>query len=221
MDEAVEALRRALRKDPGDLIVATRLANALEKVGHFDEAWELLDCRDMKDALAALASRDPRGVLARLRSLDYRRARLMIDRLVAVGHSRHPVLVFLASDSDDGPLRRIASRVIATAEAVAHTPDLMAQLLAYVPEPEDAPERKAAHLNAHGRSTAERIVARAGTAHAVALVPWLIPLLTCGDPQLAASALALVRRMTSRDGPPFDLDLIVRLMTKSNEGEAA
>jgi hypothetical protein len=217
MDEHVEALKRALREDPSDLSAALRLAAALEKTGRFDEAWELLEKYDHGRALADLAVRNVACVLARLRKLDYHHARLMIDRLIAI--RLHSFAAYLACQDRDDGLRRCALKALSTIEDASLSPSQMAEFLALEPR-EDEPSDKRERLRGMGRSLAQRVIARAGTAHAVALLPWLIPLLTCRDPQLAAQALEIVRRLTDRDGPPFDADLLARLLER-NEGEAA
>jgi hypothetical protein len=63
------------------------------------------------------------------------------------------------------------------------------------------------------QSFAHRLVDRAGTAQAVALLPWLVPLLTSREPVLAGRALELVRRMTDRDGPPFPVEALVKALS--------
>jgi hypothetical protein len=217
VDEKLESLRRALRKDPDDVSVAVRLASVLVKAGRFDDAWELLDARDQREALVALATENPRGVLARLRALDYRAARIFMERLEALGLGGHAALVAVASEPDLA-LSRLASRVLARVR-----PDALGELRGLTPDrlEHSLAGRTGPHASRQSRGLAHKLIERSGTKQAALLLPWLVPLLTAGEPVLAARALALVRRLTDRDGPPFDPELIARLLAKRDEGEAA
>ncbi|HZV01549.1 MAG TPA: hypothetical protein VFF73_32855 [Planctomycetota bacterium] len=223
MDEHLETLKRALREDPSDLSSALKLAAALEKTGRFDEAWELLEPRDAPQALAGLASRNPVAVLERLRKLDYTRSRLLMERLVVLGLPRHPSLVFLACQAgEDQVLRRQATQVLERALNTTVSPEELRHFLDTRDTAIDPPMANAyvQEKRAAARSFMTRFLERAGKAPSVALLPWLVALITSRDPELAAKALDMVRRMTGSEGPPFDAELLARLLER-NEGEAA
>jgi len=229
VDEKLEALKRAVKKDPGDPAAAVRYASALEKAGRFDEAWELLSGADAGEALAALARLSPLRVLDRLRALDYHRARLMMEQLAGLGLPDHPAIVLLASAKSDDPiLKLLAQRTITASFDLGSyiSPEYLNNRVEWGgfgpgfiddrPAVRPIAERK----RASARSFALRVLEKSGSANALALLPWLIPLLTSGDAALAARALEAVRRLTHRDHPPFDTDLLARLL-EQKQGEPA
>ena len=217
MDEHVESLRRALREDPSDLSSALKLAAALEKAGRFDEAWELLESREAPEALAGLAAQNSTAVLRRLLRLDYSRARAMIDRLAAIGQSRHAALLSLACHKDR-VLRGHALKALAVESR--EVPELRGVAPETLLDNLDRPDPTGPDRRIRWRGFAHKLMDRGGSAQAALLLPWLVPMLTCNDPVLAGRALAIVRRLTDRDGPPFDAELLARLL-QQNEGEAA
>jgi hypothetical protein len=109
VDEQLETLRRAVSRDPGDRVQAIRYAGALERAGRFEEAWKLLDGIDAREELATLARRNPGPVLERLRALDYRRARLMLERLASIANDG--ALLERIEGLDDPVLTGAAERV--------------------------------------------------------------------------------------------------------------
>ncbi len=70
------------------------------------------------------------------------------------------------------------------------------------------------------RGRALRFIEQAGTANTVALLPWLLPFLALRDTELTTRALDVLRRLTHRDGPPFDADLLASLL-REHQGEPA
>jgi thioredoxin-like negative regulator of GroEL len=194
MDARLAALKRAWMKSPDDVTAAIRLATAFEQLGDFDQAWEVLECfplePDARTVLGDLAEENPRGVHDRLQRLDYRNARLMTELLVACGQARNPALVALASDpAADRKLRAFA------AKALSISPD--------------------ASASADTRGFVRRVMEKSGKSQAVALLPWLMPLLTSGNPTHFVNALAAVRRLTP--DAPFDVNTLARLMTRQGD----
>lgn len=220
MDEQVERLRRAARD--GDVTTAIRLAVELERSGFFDEAWETLaplsSIDDARAALGALASHHPVPLLERLKRLDYRRVRAAVDLLIEVGQARNPAILCLASDRDaDGALRRHARRALAT--TLPRDRELAAMGRVWPPENLGGMlEKDHRQPNvARWSRLVDRLLQRYGsTSHAPALLPWLLPLLAVRDPTINARALAVVRRLTDRDGPPLPVEAIARALERAS-----
>lgn len=114
MDDELQRLRRAVRDDPGDVAATIRLATAASNVGRFDEAWSVLAPRDEPESdrvLVALAREHAEHVLGWLGRIDYRTARLSIERLARAGGGGNPAIVTLACHlGRDQLLRRGAAR---------------------------------------------------------------------------------------------------------------
>lgn len=245
MDSTIRSLRRALAQSPTDFAVAARLSAACERAGQVDDAWDALAPFEQEGAgsesaaaragLGGIAERNPRWLLDRLVTLDIRGARILIDLLVACGQARNPALVALAAHDSriDRALRHHAQHALRTTftgelrELSEPTPE---ELRTWIDESAlaQAPRRKHGHevpaqvlaeRRERTRSFAHRLVDRAGTGQAVALLPWLVPLLTSHDPVLAAKALALVRRLTDRDGPPFPVEVLARELGQARRRE--
>ncbi|MEZ0230447.1 MAG: hypothetical protein ACAI25_17625, partial [Planctomycetota bacterium] len=144
-------------------------------------------------------------------------------RLVALGEARNPALLTLACERGDPLLRKFAARAVATANGLgadALEPDALGEIGTPAETVSPGLREEFRETQVRARSLAEKIIERSGTSQAVALLPWLVPLLATRDPALVTRALEAVRRLTRRDGPPFDVDLIARLL-KTDEGEAA
>ena len=244
MDSTIRALRHALTTAPTDFAVATRLASACERAGQVEDAWEALapfeqqgtgvQRAEVRVALAGIAERNPHWLFDRLLRIDHRSARLLIDLLIECGQANHPALIALASDERvEVLLRHNAQRAVRTTlpidlrEAAEHSPENLRSeisgMLGIGREPPHGfqiPEDVLHARRERWRGSARQKFDRAGKEGIVALLPWLVPFLTAQDPELASQALAVVRRLTDRDGPPFPVEVIARELGRArNESE--
>jgi hypothetical protein len=238
VDGDLRSLRRAARIAPADFSAASRLSVACERAGELDEAWDVLapfeasDTPEVRDeallSLGELADRNARWVFERLVRVDAQSARQIVDLLVRSRPSVHPALVALASDERvDRFLRRLAQRAVRSSvptelrEIAEWRPEALPLEVsrALGPGPErqhgfQVPGEVLQGRRERFRGFVQRLFDGAGKEGAVALLPWLVPFITSRDPELASQALALVRRLTDRDGPPFPVEVIARELGK-------
>jgi hypothetical protein len=132
VDEQLERLRRAHRKDPADEAARRALARALENAGRFDDAWELLEASEgdgARAALADLAARSPRATLARRARLE-RAASLARKKQARVVALLPWLMPFLTSrDANLMHQGLEAVRRFTHADGPPLGPDLLARLL--------------------------------------------------------------------------------------------
>jgi hypothetical protein len=208
-----------------DVATAIRLAAALERSGRFDEAWETLappvrsSDDDVRAALGGIAARNPAALLARLMRLDYARVRATVDLLIEIGQARNPAILCLAmNQGSDGALRRHARRALVGTFPRDRELDAMGKV--WPPEKLDqmleADERRRPVVVRWGGLVGRLLDRYGNSSHAAALLPWLLPLLAVRDPSINARALAVVRRLTDRDGPPLPVDAVARALERAS-----
>ncbi|HZV01850.1 MAG TPA: hypothetical protein VFF73_34375 [Planctomycetota bacterium] len=199
------------------------MARACQRAGQFADAWDVAEKHTGKEAnelLASLAESAPKFLYDRVQRVDYRRARLLVDRLAECGQALNPLFIALASNRGVETVIRLHAERILAGGLSSKLPELIrvhpALLFSFIelgsrspldPGTLQNPRQAAAGIRRqreHWRDYIVEALDRVEGAAGQALVPWLVPLLQSKDDSLRARIEREVRRRTGKDGPPFD-----------------